>query len=236
MKVRRLELPNYPIIYTLEDFYSEKELESILEQSRNVDSFGDFNQWFADYNKSSASPGDRHISEIETPTESRTKVEKLWNAYRPSRCVPIDDLETGFMERIQIVAPGYDYPVHTDSIWKAMTIIIYLDGEQGTVFTGNNNDQNGFEIEFKKNCGYMFFPDQLTTWHYFKNSTDRPRSTTTIHKTIHVQSDEEIESLFGHRVMKGGANYNAKKEYSIPDLVKIDFTDEYHEESRIPPI
>lgn len=225
MKVRCLELPNYPTIYTLEDFYSEKELESILEQSRNVDSFGDFNQWFADYKSSSSSPGDRHISEIETPTESRTKVEKLWESYRPSRYVPIDDSMTGFLERIQIVAPGYNYPSHTDAMWKAMTIIIYLDGEQGTIFTGNDNNQNGFEIEFKQNCGYMFFPDGLTTWHYFVNSTDKPRSTTTIHKTLKVSNDDEFIDLFGY----SSSDRVPRREYHVPDLVKIDFTGEYNE-------
>lgn len=233
MKVRRLELPNYPIIYTLEDFYSEDEFESILEESRCEPSYESFYKSIKleKLNPSSLiSPGDRHISRVITPTESMKKVEKLWNAYRPSRCVPVDDLKTGFMERIQIVAPGYDYPSHTDAMWKVMTIIIYLDGEQGTVFTGNNNDQNGFEIEFKQNCGYMFFPDGLTTWHYFRNLTDKPRSTTTIHKTLEFRDDEEFKALFGYS-NNGGSNYNVKEEHPVPDLVKIDFTDEYQIEN-----
>lgn len=237
MKVRCLELPNYPTLYTLEDFYSENELESILEESQTANSFRDFNLDFSwkegekpDY---IPSPGDRHISNIETTTESRTKVQKLWETYRPSRCVPIDSYNTDFKERLQIVSPDYNYPVHTDAYWKAMTIIIYLEGEQGTVFTGNENDQDGIEIEFRQNCGYMFFPDGMTTWHYFKNLTDKPRSTSIIHKILNLPTDEEYKDLLGYTAEN--TTSRTRTEFPTPDLVKIDFTEEYNE-IRIPSI
>ena len=91
--------------------------------------------------------------------------------------------------RLQMTPPGMEYPIHQDSEWKSITLLIYLSGEDGTYFYNaadcyKEGEVNGKRVwrcksdpivdTFTPNAGYWM--DRSTRPHHsYINTTDTNR-------------------------------------------------------------
>ena len=67
---------------------------------------------------------------------------------------------------------GFNLPIHTDSGYKLFTMQVYLPYTEGLGFGTSifDKEQKLYKIiNYKKNCGYFFFPNinNTKTWHSF---------------------------------------------------------------------
>ena len=76
--------------------------------------------------------------------------------------------------------PGFNLPIHTDSAYKLFTMQIYLPPTEGLGFGTSifDKEQKLYKvINYKKNCGYFFFPNinNIKTWHSFEQDITSER-------------------------------------------------------------
>lgn len=70
--------------------------------------------------------------------------------------------------RIGICGKNYKYPIHTDSLRKVITAVIYLSPENNVgTFIYDRKKQNPYEIEWKMNKAFIFSRKEKNSHHSF---------------------------------------------------------------------
>ena len=86
--------------------------------------------------------------------------------------------------RLQKTMPHVEYKCHNDFMGKRIALIIYLIGNDGTIFyetavrTGQSNNVKGINPEqdtFIPNNGYWFDNHEKQLYHSYENTQDTPR-------------------------------------------------------------
>ena len=92
-----------------------------------------------------------------------------------------EDHEKDFIIWSNKMAPDTSYKVHQDSIWKRLSLVVYIGKDNaGTLFHKSENDGTPIgEVEWKHNRGFAFVPGE-NTWHSYRNIRNYARETVLI--------------------------------------------------------
>ena len=93
-----------------------------------------------------------------------------------------DDSPEDYMIWSNKMQPDTEYKVHQDSMWKRLSLVIYIGKHNaGTLFHKNENSIKTpiGEVDWGHNRGFAFVPGE-NTWHSYRNIRSYPRETVLI--------------------------------------------------------
>jgi hypothetical protein len=112
--------------------------------------------------------------------------------------------------RLAVTGPNFKYPIHVDSIFRALTVVMYIsEGDyRGTmIYTGPNESDYHSDMLWKPNRAFITCPVSADdgTWHTWENKSTVPRVTVNIScfriESFHMAMDDLLSKQDKDKVL-----------------------------------